>query len=86
MNAEHLVEWELAGDTGSTGIKPAFMALCPPQIPSDLTWDTTQTAAMGNWRQLYSVKCNNAQNIFYLTLNTKWKVYKILVIKLQNMM
>jgi hypothetical protein len=35
----------------STRRKPATMALCPPEIPHDVTWDRTRVAVVGN-RQL----------------------------------
>jgi hypothetical protein len=34
----------------STRRKPASVALCPPQIPHDLTWDRTRAAAVGSQR------------------------------------
>jgi hypothetical protein len=34
----------------SIGRKPAPVPLCPPQIPHDLTWDRTRTAAVGSQR------------------------------------
>jgi hypothetical protein len=34
----------------STRRKPAPVPLCPPQIPHDLTWDRTRTAAVGSQR------------------------------------
>jgi hypothetical protein len=45
----------------STQRKPATMALCPPQIPHDVTWDRTRVAMVGN-RQLtatsFSIHCS----------------------------
>jgi hypothetical protein len=34
----------------STRRKPAPVALCPPHIPHDLTWDRTRAAAVGSQR------------------------------------
>jgi hypothetical protein len=42
-------EW-LAGETRSTGSKPASVPLCPPQIPHDLTQTRTLAVAVGSLR------------------------------------
>jgi hypothetical protein len=39
----------------STRRKPAPLSLCPPQIPDDLTWDLTRTAAMGNCLKIETI-------------------------------
>jgi hypothetical protein len=49
----------------STRRKPASVPLCPPQIPHDLTWARTRTAAMGNrrltaWSMARPHKCVSA--------------------------
>jgi hypothetical protein len=40
----------IARGNRSTRRKPAPVPLCPPQIPHDLTWDRTRTAAAGSRR------------------------------------
>jgi hypothetical protein len=40
----------VVGGNRSTLRKPAPVPLCAPQIPHDLTWGRTRTAAVGNRR------------------------------------
>jgi hypothetical protein len=42
MNAEHLRETEVLGESPP-------VPLCPSQIPHGLIWDRARTAALGGW-------------------------------------
>jgi hypothetical protein len=56
IHAELLVEWEVTGHTEVLGNKSPPVPLCPPQVPYDLTWNYTRTAAVGIRRLLHSCK------------------------------
>jgi hypothetical protein len=43
-------EMRIGRGNRSTRRKPAPVPHCPPQIPHDLTWDRTRTAAVGSQR------------------------------------
>jgi hypothetical protein len=55
---EAVGEMRIGRGNRSTRTKPALLPLCPPQIPFDLTWVRTRTAAVGRRRLNANVEGN----------------------------